>query len=66
MSYQVKAADLTAIRLGETDAVASVLQNVAIILATRQGTSPLYRQFGLPQKFVDKPLRRGEGGRRGI
>lgn len=56
MRYQVSAADLVAIRLSETDTVASVLQNVAIILATRQGTSPLYRQFGLPQKFLDKPI----------
>lgn len=56
MAYKVNAADLTHIRLNETDTVASVLQNVAIILATRQGTAPLWRDGGLPQNFVDKPI----------
>ncbi len=56
MTYKVSAADLTHIRLNETDPVASVLQNVAVILATRQGTSPLWRDGGLPQNFVDKPI----------
>lgn len=55
MNYQVSAEDLSAVRLGVTDTVQSVLQNIAIILATRQGTVPLYREFGLPQKFIDKP-----------
>lgn len=56
MSYKVSAVDLSKIRLNERDVVASVLQNISIILATRQGSVPLYRDFGLPQKFVDKPL----------
>ena len=41
--------------LGETDAVRSVLQNIAVILATARGSAPLYRDFGLPQSFLDKP-----------
>lgn len=56
MSYKVSAADLQHIRLNETDRTAAILQNVAIILATRQSSSPLYRQLGLPQNFVDKPI----------
>lgn len=56
MSYKVSPVDLKALRLNEADPVASVLQNVAIILATRQGSVPLYRGFGLPQKFLDKPI----------
>ena len=56
MSYKVTAADLGAVRLNETDTVRSVLQNIAIILSTRQGSCPLYRGFGLPQKFLDKPV----------
>lgn len=56
MSYKVSAGDLGPLSLNETDTVKSVLQNVAIILKTRQGTVPLYRGFGLPQKFVDKPI----------
>lgn len=56
MSYKVSPDDLGALRLNEVDTVTSILQNIAIILATRQGTVPLYRGFGLPQKFVDKPI----------
>lgn len=55
MSYKVSANDLSKISLSEKDTTKAILQNVAIILATRQGTSPLYRNFGLPQKFLDKP-----------
>lgn len=56
MSYKVSAADMSSVRLNETDTVTAVLQNVAIILATRQGSVPLYRDFGLSQEFIDKPL----------
>ena len=56
MGYKVSAADLRHIRLSEADTVAAILQNVAVILATRQGSSPLYRHFGLPQNFLDKPI----------
>lgn len=55
MSYKVSSETLTRIRLNETDVVSSVLQNIAIILTTRQMTVPLYRNFGLPMQFVDKP-----------
>lgn len=54
MTYAVTADDVK-IRLGETDTVRSILQNVAIILRTRQGTCPMYREFGLPQDYLDKP-----------
>lgn len=56
MSYTVSAADLARVQLNEEETIASVCQNVALILATRQGTCPLYRGFGLPQRFVDKPM----------
>lgn len=39
MSYKVTAADLNNLRLNETDPVKSVLQNVAIIIATRKDPS---------------------------
>ena len=38
MSYKVTASDIGAVQLNETDTVRSVLQNIAIILSTRQGT----------------------------
>lgn len=54
MTYTVTAG--AALTLNETDTVASVLQNVAIILATRRGTCPLYRDFGIPMDFLDRPM----------
>ncbi|MCI8525595.1 MAG: GPW/gp25 family protein [Oscillospiraceae bacterium] len=55
MAYLVSAADLSGLRLCERDPVRSVLQNCALILGTRRGTVPFYREFGLPQLFLDKP-----------
>lgn len=56
MRYTVSAQDLDRLRLGEDNTVPSVLQNVALILATPKGGSPMYRDFGLDQSFLDKPL----------
>lgn len=56
MSYLVNAADLAQVKLNLGDTVGAVLQNVALILATPQGSAPLYRSFGLSQDFVDKPM----------
>lgn len=56
MSYTVTATDLTSISLSEADVVNSVLQNIAIILSTRKGSVPLYRDFGLNMDFVDRPI----------
>ncbi|MBO6267361.1 MAG: GPW/gp25 family protein [Synergistaceae bacterium] len=56
MSYKVTAGNIGSLSLNETDTVTSVLQNIAIILQTRQGTVPHYRNFGLPMEFIDKPL----------
>lgn len=54
MTYTVTAGE--SLTLNETDTVASVLQNVAIILATRRGTCPLYREFGISMDFLDRPM----------
>ena len=56
MSYFVSTKNLDSITLNEKDTVKSVLQNIKIILMTRQFSVPLYRNFGLPMQFVDKPL----------
>lgn len=55
MSYMVSSKNLDSITLNESDPVRSVLQNIAIILSTRQLSVPLYRSFGLPMRFIDKP-----------
>lgn len=40
----------------ESDTVKSVVQNIALLLNTKKGTVPMYREFGLPMEFVDKPI----------
>lgn len=55
MSFQVRASDLGNIRLNEPDTVNSVLQNIALILATPKGSVPFYRDFGISNEFLDKP-----------
>ena len=42
--------------LNEDDRVASILQNVSIIVSTPKGTVPLDREFGISNTFLDKPL----------
>lgn len=54
-NYQIRAADLTRIRFNERDPAASVLQNIALLLSTPKGSVPLYREYGLPVTFLDKP-----------
>ena len=56
MIYKVSPRDLRSIKLNESDTVAAILQNIAIILSTRQQSVPLYRGFGLKMQFIDKPV----------
>lgn len=53
--YRVSGEGPLPIVLGETDTVNSVLQNVGLILRTRRGSCPMYREFGLPMEFLDRP-----------
>lgn len=54
-NYIVSSSD-TSYELIESDEIKSVLQNVALILNTRKGTVPMFRDFGLKQEFLDKPI----------
>ncbi len=56
MTYQVHSRGLSNLSLCEDDTVSEILQNVAMILGTRKGSIPLYRDFGLPMNFLDRPL----------
>ena len=56
MTYKIAPGDLSSITLNESDTARSVIQNIALLLSTRKGTVPLYRDFGLSQSFVDKPM----------
>ena len=55
MDYTVKPTS-GLLKLNETDPVVASLQAVAVLLGTRQGEVPLFREFGLAQRFLDKPL----------
>ena len=56
MSYTVRADDKVSYALCESDTVKSVLQNCHLILTTRKGSIPMYREFGLDNDFVDRPI----------
>ena len=55
MKYTVSARDNKRFRLGVADREQSILQNIALILATPKGSVPLYRDFGLSQEMLDRP-----------
>ncbi len=56
MNYRIRADDVRPLSLNETDGLSSVLQNVSIILNTRQGTCPFFRDFGLTQEYIGRPI----------
>lgn len=56
MRYTVRSDDKVSLELCQNDKVKSVLQNLHLLITTRKGTVPMYRGFGLSQKFLDKPI----------
>lgn len=61
MALTVSAGDLEALRFCESDEAKSIVQNIAVILATAKGTAPGEREFGVDMSFLDLPLPGGEG-----
>lgn len=56
MAHIVTAYEKRKINLAPETLVEEVMQNVAMIISTPQFTVPLDRGFGLPQRFIDKPI----------
>lgn len=56
MTYKITAGDLEKLLYAEENTVESVLQNVALILATRKGSIPQYREFGVDYSALDLPV----------
>ncbi|WP_113673761.1 GPW/gp25 family protein [Vallitalea guaymasensis] len=56
MTHIVVANQKNIINLSPESLTEEVLQNVAMIISTPQYTVPLDRGFGLPRRFIDKPL----------
>ncbi len=40
----------------ENEVERSICQNVALIISTRKGSVPLYRDFGINMDFLDRPM----------
>ena len=55
MIVTYKSDEPLAVSFCENDTVKSVLQNIAILLGTKKGTIPQYREFGLDMEYIDKP-----------
>lgn len=56
MDITVNSNEDHAVQLQENDTVRSIIQNIALLLNTKKGTIPMYRDFGLPMEFIDKPI----------
>lgn len=56
MTYKINSAEKYSLDFNQSDTVKSILQNIAVLLNTKRGTVPMYREFGLPMDFVDKPI----------
>ncbi|MBR3965468.1 MAG: hypothetical protein IKJ91_00175 [Clostridia bacterium] len=41
----------------ENDILRSVAQNISLIVSTKKGTVPQYREFGIPMTFIDRPIK---------
>lgn len=61
MIYTVTPGSAEANMIESNDRVSEILQNISVILTTRQGSVPMYREFGLPMKFLDKPVSVAKG-----
>ena len=56
MSYRVSALDISRAWPNIPAKDAEILECIANLLSTRIQSCPLYRHFGLPMQFVDKPI----------
>ena len=56
MGYIVSAGDPNEIVLHEQERVANILQSVRLILSTRRGSVPHYRDYGVSWEHVDRPM----------
>lgn len=56
MLYKVSNSSEISYSLCENDKIKSILQNISLILRTKRGTVPMYRDFGLPMAFIGMPL----------
>lgn len=56
MRYTIRTDEPYSVSFLEDDIEKSIVQNLSLLFATRKGTIPMYRDFGLAQEFLDKPM----------
>lgn len=56
MRHKIRSDEPLSLSLCESDEEKSILQNVYSILTTPKGSVPMYRDFGLPMAYKDKPM----------
>lgn len=56
MTYTISTENKVPLALAQSSEVMDKLQQIAILVSTRKGTCPLYRDFGIPKRFEGKPF----------
>lgn len=56
MRHKIRSDTPLSLSLCENDVEKSILQNVYSILTTAKGSIPMYRDFGLPMAYKDRPM----------
>ena len=56
MIYEISTDKPISLSLCENNTVKSILQNIALLISTKKGTVPMYRNFGLPMNFIGRPF----------
>lgn len=55
MVYSIRSDIPPRYALCEDDEIASILQNISLLISTRKGSVPMYRDFGIEMDFLDMP-----------
>ena len=56
MTYTIDCSQGVALTLEPEDHVAEIIQSIFILLNTPQGSVPCYREFGIDNSFLHKPI----------
>ena len=57
--FVIMGLDIRKVNLFPANKLEEILQNVAVLITTVQGTVPLDRRIGVPITFIDEPLQAG-------
>lgn len=60
MTYSITSAEPIKINLAPATLIEEIIQNISMILQTIKYSAPLYRDFGISARYVDKPMQIAE------